>query len=158
MADARLEIKAGLVSFTGEGTETWLAEQLDKVLTKLIDLRELSKEIPEPDNGGITDDAEQGKAKKGSKVTLAPLAAYLKEKKATTNQSRKFLATAAWLQLGGMDPITTAEVTTNLNTHKQGKLSNPGQCLIHNVRSGNIVKSGKRQFYVADKGFEELGK
>ena len=31
LADAKFEIKAGSVSFVGEGTENWLAEQLDKL-------------------------------------------------------------------------------------------------------------------------------
>jgi hypothetical protein len=84
------------------------------------------------------------------------LATYLKDKKATSNQSRKFLATSASLQLGGMKRITTAEVTKTLSTHNQGKLTNASQCLNNNATSGNIVKDGNKQFYVADEGFGEL--
>lgn len=156
MADAKLEVKAGSVSFTGEGTEVWLAEQLDKVLAKLSDLQALG------DNGsrspGVAEnDTTDSKANPAAGIRVATLAAFLKEKKATSNQSRKFLATAAWLQLGGMNRISTGEVTKSLNTHNQGKLSNPAQCLINNASQGNVVKDG-RQFYVIDKGFEELAK
>jgi hypothetical protein len=155
VADARLEIKAGDASFTGEGTEEWLAKQLDKVLEKLPQLAELHQNKAQPDKTGA---AEGGLPEKQTSEKIGSLVAYLKEKKATTSQSRKFLATAAWLQSGGMDRITTAEVTKTLNTHKQGKLSNPSQCLVHNTTSGNIVKDGKRQFYVTAEGLEELDK
>jgi hypothetical protein len=157
LADAKLEIKAGTISFTGEGSEAWLGEQLDKVLTKLSELRDHSADSGDGADEDEETDQKQAKTPKGAQVKIAPLAAYLKEKKATTNQARKFLATAAWLQLGGMNRVSTAEVTKNLNTHNQGKLTNPGQCLINNAKNGNVVKDGK-QFYVADKGFEELGK
>jgi hypothetical protein len=63
LAAARLEIKAGLISFTGEGTEAWLAEQLDKVLVKLSALKELGEDNSETDNGG-DDESEQTKAKR----------------------------------------------------------------------------------------------
>ena len=100
---------------------------------------------------------EEKKGKAGSATKIAPLATYLKEKKATSNQARKFLATAAWLQHGGMNRVSTSEVTKNLNTHNQGKLTNAAQCLINNATAGNVVKDGK-QVYVTDKGFEELEK
>ena len=155
MADAKLEIQAGSVSFSGEGTEVWLAEQLDKVLARVKDLRALGdaeRKTPGADNGSSGKDANLAVA-----TSIGTLAAYLKDKKATSNQSRKFLATAAWLQLGGMSRMSTGEVTKTLNTHNQGKLGNPAQCLISNASKGNIVKDGK-QFYVVEKGFEELAK
>ncbi|HEV8417015.1 MAG TPA: hypothetical protein VGQ49_25690 [Bryobacteraceae bacterium] len=157
MADARLEIKAGLVSFVGEGTEDWLAKQLDKLLGKLPEFARLPQSDPD---AGKNDGAGQGgqSNNNASSENIGSLATYLKEKKATSNQSRKFLATAAWLQLGGMKRITTAEVTKTLSTHNQGKLTNASQCLNNNATSGNVVKDGKKQFYVAEEGFEELKK
>lgn len=155
MADAKLEIQAGSVSFSGEGTEVWLAEQLDKVLAKLGDLRALGDATSEP--SGADNGAPRREANVTPTTSIGTLAGYLKDKKATSNQSRKFLATAAWLQLGGMNRVSTGEVTKNLNTHNQGKLTNPAQCLINNASKGNVVKDGK-QFYVVEKGFEELAK
>ena len=32
MADAKLEVKIGAITFTGEGTEKWLAEQLEVII------------------------------------------------------------------------------------------------------------------------------
>ncbi|HEY3937326.1 MAG TPA: hypothetical protein VGL97_07835 [Bryobacteraceae bacterium] len=155
MADARLEIKAGPVSFVGEGTEDWLAKQLDKVLEKLPELAHLRGNDPDAGKNDGTGQSGQSKSD-ASTEKIGSLATYLKDKKATSNQSRKFLATSAWLQLGGMKRITTAEVTKTLSTHNQGKLTNASQCLNNNATSGNIVKDGNKQFYVADEGFEEL--
>jgi hypothetical protein len=42
-----LEIKAGLVSFVGEGTEDWLAKQLDKLLGKLPEFARLPQSDPD---------------------------------------------------------------------------------------------------------------
>ena len=155
MADARIEIKIGVASFAGEGTEEWLAKQLDKVLERLPQFAQLHQNESEPEKKGS---AEGGQSEKQTPKRIGSLATYLKEKKATANQSRKLLATAAWLQSGGMERLTISEVTKTLNTHKQGKLSNASQCLVHNTAGGNIVKDGKRQFYVAAEGFEELDK
>jgi hypothetical protein len=156
VADARLEIKAGAVSITGEGTEKWLAEQLDKVLAKLPELAELAG--TDKADAGSGGEGQDPAAVKKAPVKIPPLATYLKDKKATTNQSRKFLATAAWLQLGGVHRLATGDVTKALSTHNQGKLTNPSQCLNNNATSGNIVKDGKKQFYVAAEGFGELDK
>ncbi len=122
----------------------------------LSELRQLS------DDSGAGEDNDKAALSKNSKPghsqgKVVPLATYLKEKKATTNQARKFLVTAAWLQLGGMNRVSTGEVTKNLNAHNQGKLTNPAQCLINNAKNGNVVKD-RKQFYVADKVLEELAK
>ena len=158
MADAKLEIKVGTISFTGEGAENWLAQQLDKVLAKLPELLEVRP--------GDEDEVLRGKkeAAKSDAVTHhstkkgTTLAAFLKEKKATSNQARKFLATALWLHDSkDMKRVATADVTKTLNEHNQGKLTNPGQCLINNNKQGMVVRDGK-EFYVTEEGRTELDK
>jgi hypothetical protein len=42
MAEAKIEIKVGAVSFSGEGESKWLAEQLDKILTCVPQLSKTS--------------------------------------------------------------------------------------------------------------------
>jgi len=155
---AKLEIKVGAISFMGEGAENWLAHQLDKVLTKIPELvavhvRNGDDADPESER---TDKSNDGTHSGGKKTQV--LAAFLKERKATNNQARKFLATALWLQdVKSMKRVGTADVTKSLNDHNQGKLTNAAQCLANNVKTGKIVKDGK-QFYVTDHGRGELGK
>jgi hypothetical protein len=42
MADAKIEIKIGSLTFSGQGEEKWLSDQLDKLLTKAGDLAAIS--------------------------------------------------------------------------------------------------------------------
>jgi hypothetical protein len=49
MADAKIEIKVGAFSFSGEGTEKWLSGELEKLLTKIPELVDVA---PVTDGGG----------------------------------------------------------------------------------------------------------
>jgi len=158
MSEAKIEIKVGPVSFNAEGTQVWLAQQLDKVLAKI-------PEIPLTTEGSAGDASDKTFAtptsaapQKQTGKVIATLAAFIKEKKATGNQARKFLATATWLHdTKGMNRVATADVTKALSEHNQGKLTNAAQCLINNAKSGGVVREGK-QFYVTDEGRAELDK
>ncbi|HMH11637.1 MAG TPA: hypothetical protein VK578_00890 [Edaphobacter sp.] len=104
MADTKLEIKVGAVTFTGEGAESWLAQQLDKVLDRLPELLE----VRTPDSGGSdeseTSDRDSTKKKSGKKV---PLAMFLKEKNATGIRfANSFCVTSAAV------PIATLPTST----------------------------------------------
>jgi len=150
MAEGKIEIKVGGVSFTGQGSENWLSSQLDKVLKNLPELVSAAPSSTESvpgDGGGVG----AGKAK-GS------LAAFLQAKNAKTNQVRKFLATAQWiLDTQNKKRVVTADVSSALNDHNQGKLGNPADCLAKNVSKGHCVKDGKKEFYVSDEGRTEIG-
>src|SRR6266403_6229306 len=96
MAEAKIEIKVGGVSFSGEGTEKWLSEQLDKLIEKIP---QLSK-VPVPkhdDTGGTSTGAGTGAGAATSQKITGTLAAFSNAKSATTNQVRKFLAASIWL-------------------------------------------------------------
>ena len=157
MGEAKLEVKAGAVSFCGEGSEIWLAQQLDKVIAKLPDLIRIPGAESAAPPAHVDSADSIGSDSRGAK-TGKPLATFLKEKKATSNQARKFLATALWLQVEkSMNRVSTGDVTKALSEHNQGRLSNAAQCLINNASQGNVVRDGK-QFYVADEGRSELNK
>ena len=163
MTDAKLEVKVGTISFNGEGEETWLAGQLDKFLAKLPELVETDAavEAKSPAGNGSVESGKPGDSKgntpAGSKTGIS-LAAFLKDKNATANQVRKFLATSLWLEdESGMERVSTSDVTKALSDNKQGKLGNAAQCLISNVKPGYVVKDGKK-FYVTDEGREEINK
>jgi hypothetical protein len=151
MADAKIEIKVGAFSFTGEGTEKWLSGELEKLLAKIPEL----VEVAPADEGDDNVETGGGKAKKKGKV--GTLSAFLKEKNATNNQVKKFLATAVWLHDStGRDGITTAEVRKALKTGNQGKLTNPAGCLNQNVGKGHAEKDGG-SFFVTEPGRTSLG-
>jgi len=152
MADAKIEIKMGGFTFTGEGTEKWLSGELEKVLAKipeLVEVTQLETTAAENSEGGIT-------KKKNSK--LGTLAAFLKEKNTTSNQVKKFLATSVYLHdTTGKNRLTTAEVKNTLKNANQPKLNNPSDCLNSNVTKGHCEKDGDNGFFVTDPGRASLG-
>jgi len=156
LADAKIEIKVGAISLSGEGDADWLSKQLDKLLEKIPELAKISvsdieEEVEAPKSVGRHPTTDRAKA-------VGTLASFLKEKKATSIQARKFLATALWLQeTQNLKRINTGLVTKALSDHNQGKLTNASQCLINNATSGWLVREGK-QFYISDEGRTELGK
>src|ERR1700733_12399874 len=103
MADTRLEVSIGNIKFVGEGSEAWLSSEFAKLLefsrtrptleAPLVDQDEEQK--PPPDTGN-----------------LGTLPKFLSDKSATTNQVRKFLATAAWLQTkNSSNELATSDIT-----------------------------------------------
>lgn len=159
MADAKIDIKVGAVSFSAEGSEKWLSGELDKVLEKAPELANI---VPAQNGGAGAGGSGHGddRSNTGSGASKKPkgtLAGFLKERRATSNQVRKFLATATWLQEhDGKERLTTKEVTNALSDAKQTALTNPSQCLAHNVKQGFCQKDGKKQFYVTPEGIEDL--
>ena len=147
MAQAKIELKLGNVHFNGEADAAWLEKQLDKVLehVKSVD--------PADDSGGHGDAGTQTRTHK----TTETLSAYLKSANATTNQVKKFLATACWLTGKGTKRLATGDITKALSENRQGKLTNAAACLNNNVTKGFCQKEG-RQFYVTPEGFGDLGK
>ena len=153
MSDTKIQIKVGAVEFSGEGDQAWLALQLDKVLTKipeLLSIREIGSGSFDTEVGGKGNDSHSGKIPKN-------LALFLKDKNATTVQTKKFLATAAFLQLKGSARQTTTDVSRALKDSNQSKLNNPSDCLNQNVTKGFCEKDGDKGFFVTDAGMSELG-
>ncbi len=155
MADAKIEFKAGSFSFTGEGTEQWLSSELEKLLTKLPDLIKIAPApLPAPSGAAGGAGAATPHKPAGSPGTLA---SFLKAKSATTNQVKKFLATAVWLHdTTGKTRLETSDVTDALNKNNQGKLTNAAQCLNNNNAKGHAEKDGD-SFYITDEGRQSLG-
>ena len=151
MADAKIEIRVGAFSFTGEGTEKWLSSELAKLLAKIPELVAVAPAEPAGDGGNPHNTRPNKPGKPGT------LAAFLKTKNATSSQVKKFLATAIWLHdTTGKNRLETGDVVEALNKNSQGKLTNAGQCLINNATKGHAEKDGGR-FYVTDEGRQSFG-
>ena len=86
------------------------------------------------------------------------LAAYLAEKQATTNQNRRFLATADWLRLKGTTELSSGAVTQALRSNHQKRLGNPSECLNQNASKGFVEKDTKKKtFFITAEGRANLG-
>src|SRR5690349_12949609 len=99
MGTAKIQVGVGRVTFSGEGSEPWLAKQLDKVLEATKSTRAEAPDDDGEDEKPAEDEPEDeaGNGASGKNGKNGPLATYLRNNNATENQTRKFMATAAWL-------------------------------------------------------------
>lgn len=146
MADnsAKLEVTIGTITFKGEGDQSWLSGELQKVIEAAASKAIPHHHEPKPAVTGTAD---------GTFTTS--LASFLKEKTATSHNKR-FLATALWLRKRGMATLSTAEVTKALRDNHQARLANPSQSLNNNTTSGYCEKNGKT-FFITQEGLTYLG-
>lgn len=152
MPNGKVEVKFGTFSFAGEGEETWLASQLDKILEHVPAILKLAdQEIGE--NGS---DGQESSDEEVVNPTAEPLGTFLKNKKVGANQTQTFLATAIWLRAKGKKILKTGDVVKALADNHQNKLKNASQCLNDNVKKGFCEKQGK-DFYITPQGLESIG-
>jgi hypothetical protein len=142
---AKVTVRIGALEFSGEGEEAWVAEQLDKFVTKAPELLKIAPATAGAHHAMTPDASIAGK----------PLGTFLRDAKATENQNKKFLATAAWLQAKGQKRLKTGDITKALSDNNQGQLGNASQCLADNVKQGNCERDGA-QFYVTEEGIRAL--
>jgi hypothetical protein len=153
MPESKIEIKIGSIQFSAEGDQTWVSEQLDKMLEHAESLAQVAPSQVAP--VAVEPPTAHTPMAEDPVVAQKPLATFLKDKNATTAQVTKFLATAVWLESKGKDRITTSEVTSALRTSNQSKLGNPADCLNQNVKKGYCEKDGK-DFFVTQEGKDSL--
>jgi hypothetical protein len=150
MPDVKIQIKIGSIEFSGEGEKGWIGQQLDKILTNAQKLATLAAPLAGSGSGG-----KRHPTGADPSIAQKTLAAFLKEKNATSNQNNKFLATAVWLEAKGSSRMTTTDITKALRDSNQSRLGNPSECLNQNVGKGYCEKDGK-QFFVTDDGKASL--
>lgn len=152
MSESKIEINVAGIVFSGQGEQTWLSEQLNKILEAAT---ELSKLQPAPSATGAPV-AKNSAAAPASTGSVGTLASHVKSKGGETNQVKRFLATADWLRLRGETLLTTAKVSKALSDNHQKRLGNPADALNHNVRKGHCEKKDGG-FFITPEGLSELG-
>ncbi len=145
MADTtKISFKFGVLEFSGEGSEIWLEKQLDKLLKQPINF--LSAPLSKESSGFSPQ----------TKSTSSTLVAFLTEKDAKSNQNKKFLATATYLQIKGKKPLKVGDIAKALKDSNQGRLGNPSDTLSQNISKGFCERDGEG-FFVTEEGYRELG-
>lgn len=155
MAEAKIEFKLGSIEFSGEGEKDWVSQQLDKIIQHAPSLLKLApqqvvEQVGTPSAAGVHKPMAAD-----SRIGNQPLATFLKEKDATKNQVKKFLATAVWLEAKGKSRLSTADITKALKDSNQSRIGNPADCLAKNVTKGHCEKDGS-QFFVTTEGKDSL--
>lgn len=61
MSNARIEFTLGGISFSGEGEEVWVANQLDKIIEKIPELLKITPEPPTPTKSHVDNTSHTSK-------------------------------------------------------------------------------------------------
>lgn len=149
MAEGKIQFQLGRLSFSGEGTEQWVASQLEFLLSKIPELtavQELDSDL------GESEDV----VKEAKPAQVGSLASHIKSKGGESNQTMRFLATADWLRLKGEKSLKTSMIGKALQDNHQKKLANPADCLNKNVAKGFCEKAGET-FFITPEGKTALG-
>jgi len=149
MPDVKIQMKIGDVEFSGEGDQAWVGAQLDRILKAAPTI--VSATPRAADNSPRSPTSAAGADSNAGQ----PLASFLRDRNASTNQVKKFLATAVLLGARGKNRLTTADVTRALKDSNQTRLGNPADCLNKNVAKGHCEKDGK-EFFVTTEGATSL--
>jgi hypothetical protein len=128
-------------------------EDRNKVVTAVMTL--FGESAPLGGGGAVVAAGNSGWGGSGVKFAKS-LATYLSEKQANSNQTSRFLATADWLRLRGVTPLTTKAVTEALRNNNQSRLGNAADILNKNAAKGLLEKDGKN-FFITPEGLASLG-
>lgn len=149
MTQGKIQFQLGGLSFSGEGSETWLAKQLEFVLSKVPEVSNFIEPVE-------ADREAEGRSASKKPVQVGSLASHIKAKGAESNQTQRFLAAADWLRLKGEKALETSMVSKALQDNQQKRLSNPADALNKNVAKGFCEKTGKG-FFITPEGLKALG-
>ncbi len=143
----KVELKIGEMSFSGEGDQAWLDDQISKLLEAAT-----SDQI----RGAISTGAIASEERQSEPTHNESLPTYLRNKGGEQSQVKRFLATAAWLFQRGETTLTTRLVGKTLRENHQKRLANPSDCLNKNVSKGHCEKTAKG-FSITPEGWHKLG-
>lgn len=153
MATAKIELTLGSIAFSGEGEETWVSAQLDKILERAPALVKIVPQM-EATSQAAAVLPKQVSALADDAISSQTLSSFLRARDAKSGL-RRFLATAVWLHARGSPRLSTGDVTKALRDSNQSRLTNASDCLSKNVSKGYIERDGKR-FFVTDEGKESV--
>jgi len=152
VGDAKIDIKIGELTFSGEGDQDWLSRQLDKVLEQAAGIL-----VFEPKESSPPQEPHEADFSHSANISSQSLVSFLRSRNALTVQVEKFLATAAWVEAAERKGrLKTSEINSALTKANQVKISNLAEKLNKNIESGYCEKDGS-EFYVTNKGKIHLG-
>ena len=151
--------KAPKIKIVKEPKAPKVAKEKSSVETALHMEGDAPKRGRKPKVGGKAV-AKPKKAKKkieGNKPVVeqidSPLSHFIADKKATTNQVRKFLATAVFLsRSNNVSKLSTSMISRALKSYGIEKLQNASDCLNKNEKKGYCIKDGK-EFIITENGY-----
>ena len=151
MSEGKIELTLGALSFSAEGEQEWLGDQLDKILEVAPTMANSEPAVPATDT-----DADIPPSNGDQKAFSVSLASHLKAKGDESNQTKRFLSTADWLRQRGSVVLQTGMISKALRENQQSRLTNSANCLNHNVARGFCEKNSQG-FFITPEGLKALG-
>jgi hypothetical protein len=170
----RFKLKLGAAEIEYEGNPEFLKNEIMPTVEKILGMVESRADLQrtgaapmgvQPKLSKLTDEGDFNQLSSISALTedsqntikqTTSLASYLKTKEALSNQTQRFLATAAWLYQRGQKEVTSPIVAKTLQEHQQAKLANAADCLNKNLKKGLCEKT-KSGFFITPEGWDHLG-
>ncbi|QEC66352.1 hypothetical protein FRZ67_03175 [Panacibacter ginsenosidivorans] len=147
MSDSKIQVKVGIVEFSGEGNQDWLAKQLDKILDKVPELLKIevgdSTNKDNQNKGGGSGSSNVGGAGTISGLSVLNIAGKLSNK----SGSDLVIIAAAFLHfVEGKTSFTRDDISTAMKkatgVYKDNYLSNLTKYLTQLEKNSTLLKSG----------------
>ena len=139
MSDSKIQVKVGIVEFSGEGNQDWLAKQLDKILDKVPEL--LKIEVSGPKH-----DIDNGPAETGRKSLSGLSVLNITGKLGAKSGAEVAVAAAAYLHFVKGKPIFSRDELSSTmkeatGIYKNSMLANLTKTLAQLEKNGTFNKS-----------------
>ena len=146
MSDSKIQIKIGIVEFSGEGNQDWLARQLDKILEKVPELLKIGGvNLPKGLNeeGTANGNSNTMGEDRFSKLSVLNIAGKLNAK----SGSELSIAAAAFIHFVlGKNSFSRDDITSNMKNatgmFKQSFIKNLSGSLSRLEKAGYLLKTG----------------
>ena len=148
MSDSKIQVKVGIVEFSGEGNQDWLAKQLDKILDKVpellkIEVGDAANKDNQNNGGGSSGSGSGGSAGTISGLSVLNIAGKLSNK----SGSDLVIIAAAFLHfVEGKTSFTRDDISAAMKkatgVYKDNYLSNLTKYLTQLEKNSTLLKSG----------------
>lgn len=155
MIDSKIQVKVGIVEFSGEGNQDWLAQQLDKILEKVPEL--LKIEVASTVNSHFDDSQSYSKNGNGNGVAVSNLSILnIAGKISAKTGSDLAIVAAAYLHFVlGKTTFSRDDISTNMKSatgiFKQTFIKNLTSTLSRLEKGGYFLKAGSNYSLNANK-------
>lgn len=145
MSDSKIQVKVGIVEFSGEGNQDWLAKQLDKILDKIPEL--LKIEVGDSTNKNSQNN-NSGSGRSSGGGTISGLSVLnIAGKLSNKSGSDLVIIAAAFLHfVEGKTSFTRDDISSAMKkatgVYKDNYLSNLTKYLTQLEKNSTLLKSG----------------
>jgi hypothetical protein len=145
MSDSKIQVKVGIVEFSGEGEQEWLAAQLDKILEKVPELLKIEMAMPGNIGSNGQNGGGHGSASSGGVKNLSVL--NITGKLGTKSGGDLVTAAGAYLHfIENKQAFSRDEITQTMKKavgiYKDSMSANLTTTLAQLEKNGTLTKSG----------------